>query len=499
MSKLSLRDRSPMNSSWVWKKKLPRFLAAACLIGTLLFFISPRINHHTLEQEIIEAASETAETVAELASPPAENVTVTSKVGCQPDHDVLERLGIKKLSQYVRREVVAVQSPTSLPLTQVLDIPLFDKHSAGKKVKGAEPLQNDCSIATPLTLQVPRAPQHVDASHFDFGVATTWDRLNESLDAFTHWAGNTGVRIFALIEPDSRVPEVLAKAKKLGIQLFVTENDEEYQTRYFSLVSHLAHNLREETRWSCIIDDDTFFPSIQGLVEAFERYDHTQQTYVGGVSESVAQIGLFGLMGFGGAGVFLSRPLVEQLSKPEVFDACQQMVHTGDRRISLCIYQYSDASLTIDHRLRQLDFRGDASGFFEAARPLPLSVHHWKSWFNTDMTKLSTVSEVCGDSCLLSKFRFADGWTLTNGFSITKFSEELSLDDHSMELTWDGDHGANREAFMHELGPLREKDDGKVSYLMTESVTDGNQVRQWYIRRDDSHGDQVLELTWRRQ
>ncbi|KAL4979108.1 hypothetical protein BDW66DRAFT_128611 [Aspergillus desertorum] len=501
-AKLSVRDRSPMSSSWVWKKKLPRFLAASCLIGTLLFFVGPGVSHDKLEQEIVQAASETAQTVAEFTTetPPAENITVTSKVGCQPDLDVLERLGVNKLSQYVRREVIAVQAPTNPPLTQVLQTPLFDKHSIGKNApQNAEQLQSDCSIATPLTLQVPRFAQHVDASHFDFGVATTLNRLNDSLDAFTHWAGNTGVRIFALIEPDQRVPEVLAKAKRLGIQLFVTENEEEYQTRYFSLVSHLAHNMREETRWSCIIDDDTFFLSMSALVEAFEHYDHTQQMYIGGVSESVAQIGLFGLMGFGGAGVFLSRPLIEQLSKPEVFDACQQMVYTGDRRISLCVYQYSDASLTIDHRLRQLDFRGDASGFFEAARPLPLSVHHWKSWFHTDMTKLSQVSKVCGDSCLLRKFRFADGWALTNGFSITKYSQEISPDDRSMELTWDGDHGANREAFMHELGPLREKDDGKVSYLMADSVTDGNQVRQWYIRRDESIGDQVVELTWRRQ
>ncbi|KAL4970761.1 glycosyltransferase family 31 protein [Aspergillus stella-maris] len=486
-TKYGHRDRSPMNSSLMWKKKLPRFLAGVCLVGTLFIFGSKLSSQP--EPEIIHTTPD----------PAAANITLTASVGCEPDFDALERLGVTKLSQYVRQEIVAVSTPNP-PLSQVLNTPLFDRHPAGKQAsQDTELLWGDCTLDSPLGLEVPKLPQHVDASHFDFGVATTLDRLNESLDAFQHWAGNTGVRIFALIEPDQRVHEVEAKAERLGIQLFVTQSEEEYQTRYFSLVSHLAKNLREETRWSCIIDDDTFFLSTPALIEAFEKYDHTQQMYIGGVSESVAQIGIFGLMGFGGAGVFLSRPLVEQLAKPEVFNSCQQMVYTGDRRISLCVYQYSSAHLTIDHRLRQLDFRGDSTGFFEANRPLPLSVHHWKSWFNTDMTKLSKVSEICGDDCLLRKYRFADGWILTNGFSISKYSEEIAPDDISMELTWDGDHSASREAFMHELGPLREKDDGKVTYLLVDSAIDQGKVRQWYIRRDADRGDQIMELIWRRQ
>ncbi|KAL4887117.1 hypothetical protein BJY04DRAFT_204653 [Aspergillus karnatakaensis] len=480
-----------MNSSWVWKKKLPRFIAAASLVGTFLVFFGPHFSHHAEKQEAVQAV---------LEQPVAENITVTSHVGCEPDLDILERLGVRKVSQYVRREVFAVSSLSNIPLVQTLDTPLFDQRSARRKASVASGLlQNDCSIPSPVSLEVPHPPSHVDASHFDFGVATRVDRLSESLDAFAHWAGHTRTRIFALVEPDDRVSEVLAKAERLGVNLFVTESEEEYQTRYFSLISHLAKNARDETRWSCIIDDDTFFLSMEALVEAFEKYDHTQPMYIGGVSESVTQIGLFGLMGFGGAGVFLSRPLVEQLSKPEVVQACQEMVYTGDRRISLCVYQYSSAYLTIDHRLRQLDFRGDATGFFEAFRPPPLSVHHWKSWFNADMAKLSKVGEICGDSCLLQKFRFSDGWILTNGFSISKHSSEISSDDISMELTWDGDHNANREAFMHELGPIREKDDGKVSYLLVESVIESDRVRQWYIHRDSTKGDQIMELIWRKQ
>jgi hypothetical protein len=68
-----------------------------------------------------------------------------------------------------------------------------------------------------------------------------------------------------------------------------------------------------------------------------------------------------------------------------------------------------------------------------------------------------------------------------------------------MELTWDGDHHASREAFMHELGPLREKDEGKIAYLMVDSVVDEDSVRQWYVHRDSDKGDQIMELIWRKQ
>ncbi|PTU24249.1 hypothetical protein P175DRAFT_0430035 [Aspergillus ochraceoroseus IBT 24754] len=476
------------NSSWVWKKKLPRVLAAASLIGSFFVLFAPRIDYtkHHFESEIVEVVPET-------------NITITADVGCDPDFEVLKRLHVQKLTQYVRREVVAVRSANdALPLSQTLDIPLFEQASShrDKDPAAAQQLQNDCSVRKPVSLHVPRPPPTVDASHFDFGIATTLNRLNDSLDAFSHWAGYTRTRIFALIEPDDRVPEVLAKADSLGINLYVTESDEEYNRRYFSLVSHLAENARDGTRWSCIMDDDTFFISMAALMDAFQQYDDTKPMYVGGLSESIAQIGLFGLMGFGGAGVFLSRPLLDQLSQPEIFNVCRDMDFTGDRRISLCIYQYTDTYLTIDHRLRQLDVLGDVTGFFEAARPPPLSVHHWKSWFHADMAKMSKVGEVCGDTCLLRKWRFTDGWILTNGFSISKYSKAITPNDKSMELTWIGDHGAAMEAFMHELGPLRPKDEGKITYLMEDSVIDGDQVRQWYIHRDPENGDQVMELVW---
>lgn len=426
------------------------------------------------------------------------NITISTDVHCPVDFDLLDRLEIHKLRNYIRREVIPVQSDEGLPLAQHIDAPLLDiSHLSKADQELIKQSQDECLNPLPITVKVPQPPKNVDASHIDFGVATTLERLNDSLDAFQHWAGYTRTRIFALLEPHDKVAEVKAKADLLGVNLYVTESDEEYQRRYFSLIAHLADNVRPQTRWSCIIDDDTFFPSMRALVEGLKEYDDSTPIYLGGLSESMPQVGLFGLMAFGGAGVFLSRPLVTQLSDPWIMEECQTMDFTGDRRISYCIYQHTATHLTIDYRLRQLDLLGDVSGFFEVSRPPPLSVHHWKSWFDVDMSKLSAVSNVCGDSCLLKKWYFSDDWILTNGFSIIKYSSEVEPNDPTMELTWEGDNGAVHESYLHALGPLRARDWGKISYTMREAVVEDTQVRQYYVHRDSEAGDEILELIWR--
>ncbi|KAI9931273.1 hypothetical protein ASPWEDRAFT_101556 [Aspergillus wentii DTO 134E9] len=479
---LRVGERPGWGTSWAWKKFV-RFGVAFLFITTFALLLWPQIN---TKHVVVHTAGH--------------NITISSDVKCDNlNFDVLGRLDVRKLSKYMRREIIAVPSSAQgIPITQRVQTPLFDtkKLNAEDTVTVQQQLQADCSNPFPITVHVPTSPKTVDASHIDFGVATTLKRLNESVDQFAHWAGYTKTRIFALVEPDDRVNEVQAKADTLGINLYVTQSDEEYQTRYFSLIAHLAENMREQTRWSVVIDDDTFFLSMSALVQALGEYDHTKPAYIGGISESVPQVGNFGLMAFGGAGVFLSRPLVLELSSSDIFDACQHMEFTGDRRISLCIYQYTTTRLTIDHRLRQLDMMGDVTGFFEAGRELPLSVHHWKSWFHYDMSKVSTISDLCGDNCMLRKWFFNDGWVLTNGFSVVKYSSDIDPDDKTMELTWESHNGAVHESYLHELGPLRPKDWDKVSYLIADSVVEGDTVRQWYINRDPN-GDQVLELVWR--
>ena len=386
-------------------------------------------------------------------------------------------------------------------MTQRIDQPLLDVKYKKPATNELEEAQDGCSVPIPITVEVPIPPKLADASHIDFGVATTVSRLNDSLDQFAHWAGYTRTRIFALLEPDDTVDgiqNVQAKADALGINLHVTVSEHDYLHRYFALIPLLEENMREETQWGCIIDDDTFFPSMSALVEAMNQYDHTKSMYIGGISEGIPQIAVFGMIAFGGAGVFLSRPLLTEISA--VYDECERMTYTGDRRLANCIYQYPTTRLTVDHRLHQLDLMNDASGFFESGRDLPLSVHHWKSWFYADMPKLSVISDLCGDTCLLRQWHFNDLWVLTNGYSIVQYAFTPEPGDITMEMTWDPHNGANEESYLHELGPLRRKDDEKVSYLLEDAMLAPNgRVIQWYIKRDSKQGDEIIELSWRKR
>jgi hypothetical protein len=91
------------------------------------------------------------------------------------------------------------------------------------------------------------------------------------------------------------------------------------------------------------------------------------------MSENEAHVAIFGVIAYGGAGVFFSRPLLDQLGN--VWDQCGGATEHGDGRIAQCIYQYTTTKLTIELDLYQLDLKTDAAGFFEAGRSQPLSVH----------------------------------------------------------------------------------------------------------------------------
>jgi hypothetical protein len=475
-------------ASWAWKKMV-RYVVAVIAITGFAALLWPSSPKNTTSVAPTRAHS---------------NITISANVKCDPDADMLHHLGVRKLAQYTRREVVVDFTEDPLPMRQRIEQPLLDVkfRGSGHTNELGEP-QDGCTIPAPLAVVAPKPPKMADASHIDFGVATSVSRLNESLDQFAHWAGYTRTRIFALIEPEESktkagIAYVKAKADNLGINLFITESEDDYLHRYFALVALLEENMREGTRWGCIIDDDTFFLSMPALVKALSEYDDTKPMYIGGLSEGIPQIAVFGMMAFGGAGVFLSRPLLSDLAT--VYDECEQMTYTGDRRIANCIYQYTTTRLTVDHRLHQLDLMEDASGFFESGREPPLSVHHWKSWFHADMPKLSVISELCGPSCLLRQWQFSDGWFLTNGFSVVQYSFPPEQNDLTMEMTWEPHNGATEESYLHELGPLRRKDDHKVSYLLEDSVIEENgRVTQWYIKRDKREGDQILELSWRKR
>ncbi|KAE8356170.1 hypothetical protein BDV28DRAFT_154896 [Aspergillus coremiiformis] len=407
---------------------------------------------------------------------------------CHPDVRRLQQLGFDALD-YAQLQIAVMRTEDFAGFRDELHAPFPTYHTVHLEHLDG---WNDTICAPVVTLTAPRRSSPPDASHILFGVATTLKRLDESLGPFAHWAGGTGARIIAVIDPDPRKSHVLQRAHRLGIHLTIVESSTEYLDRYFSLISVLHHNREVQTRWAVLIDDDTFFPSMQNLVNKLATYNATEPQYIGALTEDFEQMHDWGYMAYGGAGVFLSMPLLEQLNG--VYAECSRFQDTGDRRIARCIYAHTTTKLSWERGLYQLDLHGDVSGFFESGRPLPLSVHHWKSWFQVDMEAMSAIASICSDHCQLRRWRMSDGWFLVNGFSLIQYSTP-SEDLQRMEQTWESGHYPD-DQFTHSLGPLRPKDEMKISLRLKHVVKGKEVVRQIYARESTSENPQVVEIIW---
>ncbi|KAL2853840.1 hypothetical protein BJY01DRAFT_206516 [Aspergillus pseudoustus] len=234
------------------------------------------------------------------------------------------------------------------------------------------------------------------------------------------------------------------------------------------------------------------------VIRLASAYDSSIPQYVGAMTEDLARISGTGYMAYGGAGIFLSLPLLSDLQR--VFETCHAFKERGDRMLASCIYAHTNTKFTWERGLCQLDLRGDASGFFESGRPLPLSVHHWSSWFQADMVALGKVASICGDECLLRRFHLSKDWFLVNGYSVIQ-DTTLWNNPRPMEQTWEKSKykGSVSDPFAFSLGPLRRVDADKVSMRLRGVVVDDkmNKVRQMYVLNGtDEAPPRVLEVVW---
>ncbi|KXJ87226.1 hypothetical protein Micbo1qcDRAFT_236434 [Microdochium bolleyi] len=404
-----------------------------------------------------------------------------------------------------------------------------------------------------VTAQI--APRHngrVDASHITFGLATSLDRISGTVRNVQHWAAGTDARFIIVLIPrkdgsagddndinnngPSSIDEAEALFAAAGVPhvTFIPQQQDDpknaWENAYMSLITHFHASLtpkggKKTTRWVSWIDDDTFFPSLPALTSTLStRFGDAdrQPYYVGQMSERYEYVRDGGIVAFGGAGVFLSVPLLEQLALHA--DACfrherHDTFTGGDFRLADCVHRWTTTKLSPLEGLHQLDFGGDASGFYEAERAQPLSVHHWKSWHAFDMPEIARVGEVCGDACILQHFRLGGRgqWAMTNGFSIVRYStgyrrvdsiaaarerdvdtqgrtEEIEVPG-AMEKTWDTTRRDAKDMWEYSLEPLMDKDSGKRQYLLEklERDAEGNMVVD-YVHREEGVGRGLIRV-----
>lgn len=467
----------------------------------------------------------------------ADTQTGIHDFACPSIIDWLDGLNLNYPLKYARRDIIVKPSQElgRASITKIRE-PLLPEFQTFTDPTFAESGAKYCK--KPLVLEVPAySYDHADASHVIFGVSTTLGRLEDSIPFFERWLAHTKGRLIALVVgPDDGLPNTQEMKRleglmnQLGICVTLVKPLKRQDTmpeRYFSLVK-LAYERRDEnTQWIGIFDDDTFVTSMPLLLDMLSEHDDETYQYIGAMSEEWWTVGRYGMMGMGGAGIFLSVPLASVLN--ENYQSCKDRsgAGAGDIRIFECIQWHTNVKLTHVPGLHQIDLHGDRSGLFESGRQL-VTVHHWKEgWWDEEgmglsnsqptnwfpMASMHLVASIC-NTCFLQRWQFGDDMVLSNGYSIAtyptgilqNFPKDLGLE--KVEHTWltpaviEGSHNAG---FDHYLGPLRpalELEKDKVQYRFLDAVAVEGGVRQWYLRlgnTTENRLDEIVELFWSRE
>ncbi|KAF7538036.1 hypothetical protein G7054_g3212 [Neopestalotiopsis clavispora] len=372
----------------------------------------------------------------------------------------------------------------------------------------ADELLGEC-VSIPLTVSEPysRVAKFPDLM---FGMATTYDRLRDSIGPITHWASGRESKLVVIVQDWTehvyRIIELQGIYRERGVNAtFIQPYDEGHTTSqsHFKVLTKMVEESGPETKWFGLLDDDTFFPSLQPLSAGLGNFDHTKEVYVGALSEDFASVKNFGVMAYGGAGAYLSAQLAKNIGNPEESDLClsQYSPEFGDIIIRDCVYQHSSARLTILPGLYQHDLGGNARGFFESGSD-PLNLHHWKTWYHEPVVAMAAATNFCGN-CFLQRWVFGSNTVLSNGYSITVYPGGLDeIDLNKMEHTWvtfSSDHDSRYE---YVLGALRDAvpDEERITYFLKDTEIHGGIMRQLYVRErveDSDLADEVIELVWR--
>ncbi|KAI1491618.1 hypothetical protein F5X96DRAFT_678278 [Biscogniauxia mediterranea] len=358
----------------------------------------------------------------------------------------------------------------------------------------------------PISLRVSKPYSQTTFTHLTFGVATNYERLQDSIPHFAHWLSGTGAKLVAVLTDASKkqaqeLQLLEHEFEDAGINATIVKPiDESYSTsqNHFTVLIDMIKYGSEDTQWYGLLDDDTFFPSLEPLSDALATVDYRSDAYVGTLSEDFTAVRNFGFMAFGGAGAYLSPSLAKKLGGQASKCIAEATSSEGDIIIRDCVYTNSKAKLTILPGLYQQDMRNDVSGFFEGGLR-PLNLHHWKSWYYEPVEKMAKATNFCGD-CFLQRWRFGTDTVLSNGFSIATYRDgHQNVDLSSVEGTWER---ADRD-YDFSIGPLRPaySAEEKKSYRLRDvEITNKGDLRQLYIlpagNPEAGDLDEVVELIW---
>ncbi|KAI6785982.1 uncharacterized protein J7T54_006321 [Emericellopsis cladophorae] len=498
------------------------------------------LNTKDLRQPILNTASPDDHKATQPAS------SSNHVMDCGADIDRLAKLRdrfklddeVEYLKRYVRitREPIERQQRTFL---QQRFLPEDDEGQGLQVLDLTKNVQHEQTCPEPLEIAVTQSPSptEADLSDFIFAISTDVKRMRDPLivDEWAFWLTNglghsNGGKLFLrLIDAsDSELTDAAQRLAEAGIDAQVSALDSrlhrEMAVRYLDLVPMLYfHPDSVNRKWLVLCDDDTFFTSAHSLVERFKQYDHEKLFYVGSLSEDAIAVKTHGSQAFGGAGVFISRPLAQVLST--VHQTCKTRAKIrqsntgwgpqGDILLRNCIYDNTDIRLSQLHGLWQLDIRGDASGFYESGLSA-YSIHHFKGgtkWHTTYPLNTTKIAYTCGEDCPYQRFITEDDFIIANGYSVAQYPYGVEFNLDQVERTFRPLMVEKEWNFDYMYGPQRPSLSGtgkKISWELGEAETnleDGVTIQTYIRRKDDVRWttedgkpmksvDGIIELVW---
>ncbi|KAK0710500.1 glycosyltransferase family 31 protein [Apiosordaria backusii] len=454
-----------------------------------------------------------------------------------------ERYNLQDKIEYTKRYIQVSRQPIRRKSMTNLNQSFLTDAIRTVDLNNPEPYQSEvCPEPLVAPVSMSPFPGSANASEFMFGVSTTYKRFSDAktspVNEWTYWLtdgrgnSNGGKLILMLLdagEEELRDADEVLKGKGIDVDVYRSNPVEIMAVRYLGLVPTMFnHPERQGRKWLVTCDDDTFFPSFNGLKKRFEEFDHEFPMYIGTFSEDVNNIQRHGSQAFGGAGVFLSVPMAGLVT--EKYESCktdQKIKESnsgwgpqGDILLRKCIYENSNYKLTLLNELWQLDLHGDPSGFYESGIK-PLSLHHYRGggWHVAHPWHYTKVSNVCGEDCMMQRFRTEDDFVISNGFSVAYYSHGIDFDVNQFEATFHAapqNHGWNLDFVMGPQRPSLHKTGRKLSWDLQEAEVEVDEedggaivsVRQVYVRRADdwrwrngdgsamAGRDGVVEVVW---
>ena len=195
------------------------------------------------------------------------------------------------------------------------DVAFLDRNVSGKD---AELGANICPMHT-VTILPQQKPRKYSASQILFAVTMPFEEIPMALQHWKYWANKeSDVNLFILLPSSeaNRVQEAREMTRSLlGIKVHVEsdKDDDDFGKLTLKLVERMRKVASFGTEWFIILSASTFVTSVEDILLALEPYDSEDRMYMGGLSESTAQKEKHGLFAYGGAGIVLSKPLVDSL------------------------------------------------------------------------------------------------------------------------------------------------------------------------------------------